>query len=81
VGHAGPVGENVHRTADRARVARRWGSPLSEGLGFTRLESEKSVALTQENLGRGRPPPKPLHTLSTHMPRRCLSLIHLRFRG
>ena len=26
VGRAGPVGENVHRTADRARVARRWGS-------------------------------------------------------
>ena len=26
VGRAGPVGENVQRTADRARVARRWGS-------------------------------------------------------
>ena len=26
VGRAGPVGENVQRTAYRARVARRWGS-------------------------------------------------------
>ena len=26
VGRAGPVGENVQRTADRARVARRWCS-------------------------------------------------------
>ncbi len=26
VGRAGPVGENVPRTADRARVARRWCS-------------------------------------------------------
>ena len=26
VGRAGPVGENVQGTADRARVARRWGS-------------------------------------------------------
>ena len=26
VGRAGPVGENVQRTADWARVARRWGS-------------------------------------------------------
>ena len=26
VGRASPVGENVQRTADRARAARRWGS-------------------------------------------------------
>ena len=26
VGRAGPAGENVPRTAGRARVARRWGS-------------------------------------------------------
>jgi hypothetical protein len=26
VGREGPVGENVQRTADRARAARRWGS-------------------------------------------------------
>jgi hypothetical protein len=52
VGRVGPVGENVHRTADRARVARRWASPLNEGLGGT-LPTDRHKPSAEMKWARG----------------------------
>jgi hypothetical protein len=45
VGRQAPDSKNVHRTAGRGLVARRWPSHLSEWLGGTRCEDTQSAEI------------------------------------